>query len=58
MRRTQYIPEAQRNTEAIKLRLAPEVAARLRGLAHVWGLGLAETVEELLLRVLGEKGQV
>ena len=50
------VPEDQRSTEAIKLRLQPEVAARFRALALAWGLTLAETVEELLARVVGEEG--
>lgn len=49
------IPEAQRGTERVCLRLRPEVAARLRGLALAWQLGLAETVEELLERTTREK---
>lgn len=49
------IREAERNTEAVKLRLRPEVASSLRGLAHAWGTTLAETVEELLSRVLKEE---
>lgn len=49
------IKEAERNTERVCLRLPPEVAARFRGLAHAWGLSLAETVEELIVRVAGDE---
>jgi hypothetical protein len=47
-RRTMNIPESQRYTEQVKLRLDPEVAARLRGIAHAWGETLGEVVEAAL----------
>lgn len=55
MRKTINVHESQRNTERICVRLDPEAAARLRGLAQAWRLGLSETVEELLERVTGEE---
>ncbi len=42
------IPEEQRHTVAVKLRLRPEAAAFLDGLAHRWGLTMSATVERLL----------
>lgn len=41
-------PEAQRHTVAVKLRLAPDVAARLRAAAKAAGENLSETVSRLL----------
>ncbi len=42
------ITEAQRSTVAVKLRLPPEVAEELRGLAENWNLTLSGTVAKLL----------
>ena len=39
------IPESQRNTVQVKLRLDPETAARLRWVAHLWGVSLGDVVE-------------
>jgi hypothetical protein len=45
------LAESDRGTDRLQLRLAPEAAAHLRGLAEVWGVTLSETVTELLRRV-------
>jgi hypothetical protein len=47
-RKTMYVPEGQRHTERIVLRLAPEVAARIRELAKLRELSLAELVTEAI----------
>lgn len=42
------IPESMRKTEAVKLRLAPETAARLRGRAEASGVSLSDYVTALI----------
>jgi len=43
-----YIPNAQRKTEVMVLRLPPEVDERIRELAEQWGITLAGVVGRLL----------
>lgn len=47
-RRTANVPEAQRHTERVILRLDPDVAARLRAIASAWHVTLAEVVTDAL----------
>lgn len=47
-RRTKNVPESQRHTERVILRLDPEVAARLRAIAAAWHVTLAEVVTDAL----------
>lgn len=47
-RRTANVPESQRHTERVILRLDPEVAARLRAIAAAWHVTLAEVVTDAL----------
>jgi hypothetical protein len=47
-RRTTNVPESQRHTERVILRLEPEVAARLRAIAAAWHVTLAEVVTDAL----------
>ena len=47
-RRTMNVPESQRHTERVILRLDPEVAARLRAIATAWHVTLAEVVTDAL----------
>lgn len=47
-RRTANVPESQRHTERVILRLDPEVAARLRAIADAWHVTLAEVVTDAL----------
>jgi hypothetical protein len=47
-RRTINVPESQRHTERVILRLDPEVAARLRTIATAWHVTLAEVVTDAL----------
>lgn len=54
-KRNRNIPESQRHTEQVKLRLDPEVAARLRGIAVAWKSTLAEVVEAALDALEGKR---
>jgi len=47
-RRTMNVPEAQRHTDRVMLRLDPEVAGRLRAIAAAWHVTLAEVVTDAL----------
>ena len=47
-RRTMNVPESQRHTERVILRLDPDVAARLRAIAAAWHVTLAEVVTDAL----------
>jgi uncharacterized protein (DUF4415 family) len=47
-RRTMNVPESQRHTERVILRLDPDVAARLRSIAEAWHVTLAEVVTDAL----------
>lgn len=47
-RRTANVPESQRHTERVILRLDPDVAARLRAIAAAWHVTLAEVVTDAL----------
>ena len=47
-RRTMNVPESQRHTERVILRLDPDVAARLRAIAEAWHVTLAEVVTDAL----------
>jgi uncharacterized protein (DUF4415 family) len=47
-RRTANVPESQRHTERVILRLDPDVAARLRSIATAWHVTLAEVVTDAL----------
>jgi hypothetical protein len=47
-RRSANVPESQRHTERVILRLDPEVAARLRAIAAAWHVTLAEVVTDAL----------
>jgi hypothetical protein len=47
-RRTANVPEAQRHSERVTLRLDPDVAARLRTIATAWHVTLAEVVTDAL----------
>jgi hypothetical protein len=47
-KRKTTIPESQRRTERVVLRLDPEVAARLRSIASAWHVTLAEVVTDAL----------
>ena len=56
-RRTVNVPESQRHTERVILRLDPDVAARLRAIAAAWHVTMAEVVTDALdaLRKLPRK---
>lgn len=53
VRSGQNIPEGQRGTIAIKLRLPPDVAETLKALADERGLGQSELVTELVREAEG-----
>jgi hypothetical protein len=53
-RKTQNIPESQRNTEQVKVRLDPYTAARLRALAAHWEMTMGEIVKVGLISLIGK----